>query len=125
MRYRAEDFAPRAHMGGESPGWPMSYDEIEPWYQKAEALYRVRGASGQDPTEPAHSGTIPFPPVPDEPEIADLRRRLSAAGPAPRVICRWASISTRGWRARERHGTPFPIRPAPRWMPKASVWPRR
>jgi choline dehydrogenase-like flavoprotein len=83
MRYRAEDFAPRAHMGGESPGWPLSYDEIEPWYQKAEALYRVRGALGQDPTEPAHSADYPFPPVPDESEIADLRRRLSAAGLHP------------------------------------------
>jgi hypothetical protein len=31
-------------------------------------------ASAQDPTEPVHSGrTIPIPPVPDEPEIADLR----------------------------------------------------
>lgn len=83
MRYRSDDFAPRRHMGGQSPGWPIGYDEMEPWYQKAEALYGVRGALGQDPTEPAHSGVYPFPPVPDEPEIADLRRRLSAVGLHP------------------------------------------
>jgi choline dehydrogenase-like flavoprotein len=79
-------FRPRSHMGGESPGWPMTYSEIEPWYQKAETLYRVRGSLGQDPTEPEHSGTIPFPPVPDEPEIADLRRRLESRRIAPRII---------------------------------------
>jgi choline dehydrogenase-like flavoprotein len=83
MRYRAEDFAPRHHMGGDSPGWPLSYAEIEPWYQRAEALYQVRGALGNDPTEPEHSGPYPFLPVPDEPEIADLRARLSAAGLHP------------------------------------------
>ncbi|MCU4651395.1 GMC family oxidoreductase [Roseibacterium sp. SDUM158016] len=83
MRYRAEDFAARRHMGGTAPGWPISYDEIEPWYQQAETLYRVRGAIGEDPTEPPHSGPYPFPPVPDEPEIADLRRRLKRAGLHP------------------------------------------
>jgi choline dehydrogenase-like flavoprotein len=100
MRYRAEDFAPRAHMGGESPGWPLSYDEIEPWYQKAEALYRVRGALGQDPTEPAHSADYPFPPVPDESEIADLRRRLSAAGLHPASLPLGVDIDA--WLARAR-----------------------
>lgn len=83
MRYRAEDFSPRTHIGGESPGWPVTYDEMEPWYQKAEALYRVRGTLGEDPTEPTHSGSYGFPPVPDEPEIADLRRRLVDAGLHP------------------------------------------
>jgi choline dehydrogenase-like flavoprotein len=83
MRYRAEDFLPRAHMGGHSPGWPIGYDEMEPWYQQAETLYRVRGSLGEDPTEPVHSGRYPYPPVPDEPAIADLRSRLTAAGLSP------------------------------------------
>jgi choline dehydrogenase-like flavoprotein len=83
MRYRAEDFLPRAHMGGDSPGWPIGYDEMEPWYQQAETLYRVRGSLGEDPTEPVHSGRYPYPPVPDEPAIADLRSRLTAAGLSP------------------------------------------
>ncbi len=85
LRYRAEDFAPRRHFGGESPGWPIDYAEIEPWYQRAETLYRVCGAVGDDPTEPGHSGPYPCPPVPHEPEIAELKRRLEGAGlhPAP------------------------------------------
>ena len=31
-RYRREDFAPRPHMDGASPGWPMSYEALSPWY---------------------------------------------------------------------------------------------
>ena len=80
LRYRAEDFAPLQHVDGRTPGWPISYDAMEAWYTKAENLYNVRGALGYDDTEPPHSGTYPFPPVPDEPPVADLKRRLQAQG---------------------------------------------
>ncbi len=83
LRYRAEDFRPLRHIEGTTPGWPISYDEIEPYYQQAETLYQVRGVLGEDPTEPRHSGTYPFPAVPDEPFVADLRRRLRAQGLHP------------------------------------------
>jgi choline dehydrogenase-like flavoprotein len=83
IRYRAEDFKPLRHMGGTTPGWPISYDTLEPWYSQAEDLYQVRGQLGEDPTEPAHSGRYNFPPVPDEPAIADFRARLRAAGVHP------------------------------------------
>lgn len=80
LRYRAEDFRPQRHIEGTTPGWPISYDDLEPWYSRAETMYNVRGALGHDPTEPPHSAPYPFPPVPDEPDVADLRRRLSAQG---------------------------------------------
>ena len=80
IRYRAEDFRPIRHLGGTTPGWPISYDELEPWYQAAEELYGVHGDAGQDPTEPRHSGRYPFPPVPDEPGIAAVRARLRRRG---------------------------------------------
>lgn len=86
MRYRAEDFAPLRHIGGSTPGWPMSYDEIEPFYQAAEQLYQVRGTLGDDPTEPRHSGAYAFPPVPHEPDIIDLCRRLAAQGLHPGAL---------------------------------------
>ena len=109
MRYRAEDFAPRVTWAATAPGWPLTYAEIEPWYQKAEALYRVRGALGHDPTEPEHSGPYPFPPVPDEPEIADLRKRLAAAGLHPAHLPlgvdldRWLARAATPWDAFSRH----------------------
>jgi multiple sugar transport system ATP-binding protein len=55
LRYRAEDFTEMQHLGGVSPAWPFPYEELEPWYGKAERLFEVRGELGQDPTEPFHS----------------------------------------------------------------------
>ena len=124
LRYREADFSPIRHMGGTTPGWPITYAELEPWYQAAEQLYQVRGTLGEDPTEPHHSGTYPFPPVPDEPEIADLRRRCDGSGCIPHP-CRWGWISTVGWNVPNCRGTAFPIPAAARWMPNPSAWPRR
>ncbi|TIY04174.1 MAG: GMC family oxidoreductase, partial [Mesorhizobium sp.] len=54
-RYRREDFTPRQHMDGMSPGWPITYEDLEPWYERAEHIFRVRGDASQDPTEPPHA----------------------------------------------------------------------
>ncbi len=86
MRYRAEDFAPLHHMGGTTLGWPISYDDLEPQYQAAEEMYQVRGALGEDPTEPRHSGCYAYPPVPHEPDMVDLCRRLTAQGLHPGAL---------------------------------------
>lgn len=86
MRYRAEDFSPLRHMGGTAPGWPMSYDEFEPDYQAAEEMYQVRGALGEDPTEPRHSRPYAYPAVPHEPDMVDLCSRLKAQGLHPGAL---------------------------------------
>lgn len=86
MRYRAEDFSPLRHMGGTTPGWPIPYDTIEPFYQAAERMYQVRGTLGEDPTEPRHSGPYAHPPVPHEPDMLDLCRRLAAQGLHPGTL---------------------------------------
>lgn len=83
IRYRARDFAVLEHAEGISPAWPFPYDELEPWYTQAEALFEVRGRVGEDPTEPPHSAPYPHPPVPDEPAIAAVRQRLAAQGVRP------------------------------------------
>ena len=59
LRYRAEDFAPLRHIEGVTPGWPLDYASMEPWYSMAEVLYRVRGQLGYDATEPVHSAEAP------------------------------------------------------------------
>ena len=79
LRYRREDFSPIAHMGGTSPGWPITYDALEPFYGRAEMLYQVRGQIGEDPTEPDHATLYPHPPLADEPGIAEFRRRISGS----------------------------------------------
>ena len=62
FRLRKEDFGEIAHHGGISPAWPISYDELEPYYTKAEHLYQVHGERGVDPTEPWASAPYRFPP---------------------------------------------------------------
>jgi choline dehydrogenase-like flavoprotein len=83
VRYRREDFAEMQHLEGVSPAWPFTYEELEPWYSRAEQLYQVRGTLGQDPTEPPHSQTYAFAPVPDEPPIASVREKLKRNGLHP------------------------------------------
>ena len=45
FRLREEDFGEIKHHGGISPAWPISYDELEPYYAEAERIYHVHGAS--------------------------------------------------------------------------------
>lgn len=104
-RYREKDFAPRKHMQGEAPGWPLNYQDLAYWYDQAENLFRVRGATGEDPTEPPRSGPYPFPAVPDEPSMRMVRARLKRAGihaaslPLAIDIDAWLNEGKTGWDA--------------------------
>jgi choline dehydrogenase-like flavoprotein len=82
-RLRAEDFGEIQHHDGVSPAWPITYDELEPYYTKAEHIYEVHGARGEDPTEPPASGPYPFPAVSHEPRMQQLHDDLEAAGYHP------------------------------------------
>jgi choline dehydrogenase-like flavoprotein len=82
-RLRKEDFGELEHHDGISPAWPISYDEIEPYYTLAEQHYEVHGARGEDPTEPPASAPYPFPAVSHEPRIQKLSDDLEAAGYHP------------------------------------------
>jgi choline dehydrogenase-like flavoprotein len=82
-RFRVQDFGAIEHEGGTSPAWPVSYAEIEPYYARAEEIYAVHGAPGEDPTEPPRAGPFPFPAVPHEPYIDDLSARLRKQGLHP------------------------------------------
>jgi choline dehydrogenase-like flavoprotein len=82
-RLRKEDFGLLKHYDGISPAWPISYEEMEPYYTKAEQMYQVRGARGEDPTEPPSSAPYPFPAVSHEPRIQQLHDDLARAGYHP------------------------------------------
>jgi choline dehydrogenase-like flavoprotein len=82
-RMRAEDFGELKHHGGVSPAWPISYEAMEPYYTKAEQLYQVHGARGEDPTEPFASAPYDHPAVSHEPRIAQLSEAFAAAGLHP------------------------------------------
>jgi choline dehydrogenase-like flavoprotein len=83
-RLRQEDFGPLEHRDGLSPGWPITYDTLAPYYDRAERLYSVHGQAGVDPTDPPRS---PFPhaPIPHAQRMAEVVAGLEAQGlhPAP------------------------------------------
>jgi choline dehydrogenase-like flavoprotein len=82
-RLREQDFGELRHHGGVSPAWPIAYEQMEPYYTQAEHLYRVHGARGEDPTEPAASAPYAFPAVSHEPRIQQLADDLAAIGHHP------------------------------------------
>ena len=81
-RLRKEDFEAVEHLDGVSPAWPIDYATLEPYYARAERLYQVHGAAGDDPTEPPR-GPYPHPPIPHAPEIAATVERLREQGLHP------------------------------------------
>ena len=89
-RLRERDFEEVRHYDGISPAWPISYQDLEPYYAKAEQMYHVHGLRGHDPTEPPASGPYPRPPISNEPRIQQLFDGLAAAGyhpfPAPSAV---------------------------------------
>jgi choline dehydrogenase-like flavoprotein len=82
-RMRREDFGELRHHGGISPAWPIPYEAMEPHYTRAEQLYEVHGARGEDPTEPPASAPYPHPAVSHEPRIEQLSQAFAAAGLHP------------------------------------------
>ena len=82
-RFRVQDFGALETEDGVSPAWPITYDELEPWYTQAEQLLRVHGTLGADPIDPPRSGPYPFPAVPHEPVIAEVAESFERQGLRP------------------------------------------
>jgi choline dehydrogenase-like flavoprotein len=80
FRFRERDFSEVSHEDGVSPAWPISYSDLEPWYDAAERLFGVRGQAGIDPTEPPRSAGYAHDAVPHEPLIAEMAERLARQG---------------------------------------------
>ncbi len=81
-RLREADFGEIAYEDGLSPAWPISYDDLEPFYGEAESLFLVHG-DGADPTEPRRSTAFPYEPIPHEAPIEKLAERLRGQGIRP------------------------------------------
>jgi choline dehydrogenase-like flavoprotein len=82
-RLRRDDFGEIRHHDGISPAWPIMYEDLEPYYTRAEQLYQVHGARGEDPTEPPASAPYPYPAVTHEPRIQQLHDDLARDGYHP------------------------------------------
>jgi choline dehydrogenase-like flavoprotein len=81
-RLRREDFDATEHEEGVSPAWPIDYETLAPYYERAERLYHVHGEHGLDPTDPPR-GPYPFAPVPHAPGMAAIVDGLREHGLHP------------------------------------------
>jgi choline dehydrogenase-like flavoprotein len=82
-RLRREDFQAIEHVDGVSPKWPIDYETLEPYYERAERLYHVHGQEGSDPTEPPRQAPYPYGPVPHGSAMETIVERLRAQGLHP------------------------------------------
>ncbi len=91
-RFHPDDFRMRSRFGPylELADWPYGYDELEPWYARAEQEVGVAGLAGANPFEGARSGAYPLPPLDAHPLAEPLaeacRRRGLHPFPTPRGI---------------------------------------
>jgi choline dehydrogenase-like flavoprotein len=63
--------------------WPISYEELEPWYSMAEWEIGVSGAPG--PNDPPRSRPYPLPPMPLKSAGALFEKGTRAIGMTPQV----------------------------------------
>jgi choline dehydrogenase-like flavoprotein len=82
FRLRREDFQDFQHLDGVSPAWPVDYDTMAPYYDRAERLYHVHGQSGLDPTEPGR-GPFPYAAIPHSSQMAEIVDELREQGLHP------------------------------------------
>ncbi|MDJ0576078.1 MAG: GMC family oxidoreductase [Xenococcaceae cyanobacterium MO_234.B1] len=86
LRLREQDFERVPHQEGISPEWGLKYQDFEPYYSKAEKLYRAHGKAGDDPTEPPRSEDYPLSPVERIPQIQEISDRISQYGLHPAYL---------------------------------------
>lgn len=94
-RFFPEDFQPRAQYPQVADtslpeAWPISYEDLAPYYTLAEQLYRVRGTP--DPLRPSENPAWLLPPPPLSAANQHLYERLQSQGLHPYQLplaCEW------------------------------------
>ena len=80
FRFRERDFLQVQHYDGISPEWPIKYQDLAPYYTRAEQLYVVHGQRGSDPTEPPSDDPYPWPAMSHEPRMQEVNEGLRCQG---------------------------------------------
>ncbi|MDJ0757862.1 MAG: GMC family oxidoreductase [Woeseiaceae bacterium] len=73
-RFHPSDFETHPYTPADNP-WPIRYADLEPYYDTAEQLLRVRGGKRNE-YSPPRSGPLPLPPNPDISVLRSLCDRL-------------------------------------------------
>jgi len=93
-RFHPEDFRERSAVGA-VPGadlrdWPITYDDLEPYYTKAEWDLGISGQGGSNPFDGPRSRPYPLPPMPVKSSGVLFERAAKKLGlhpfPAPMAV---------------------------------------
>lgn len=109
-RWSPEDFRTRS-LFGVGTDWPISYDDLDPFYQEAEELIGVAGEQGPAAMDP-RGRPFPMAPIPLTYNLALLKEWSARAG-----IAMWSQPVAKNSRAYDgrteccRNDTCFPICP--------------
>lgn len=86
-RFRPEDFKKKTVYGSvegaDLADWPVSYEDLEPYYTKAELEIGISGISGADPTEPRRSKDVLLPPLRTDPYAELIKSAAKRLGWTP------------------------------------------
>jgi quinoprotein glucose dehydrogenase len=110
-RYSPEDFRLRS-LYGVGDDWPISYDDLDPFYQEAEERMGIAGEQGPPEMDP-RGKPFPMPALPLSPTLQQLREWTAKAG-----ITMWSqpsaknSVPYQGRGTCQRCDTCFPICPS-------------
>lgn len=74
-RFHPSDFAKHAYTPPDNP-WPLTYEEIEPYYEEAEETLRVRGGALSEYMPPRKKAL----PIPARTDISSLKSLLAREG---------------------------------------------
>ncbi len=94
-RLKPEDFKLKSTFGAVEGGnvedWPISYDDLEPYYDKVERIVGVSGKVVNHPNqEPRSSSDFPYPPTQEHPVSSLIDQACDQLGfhaiPTPRAI---------------------------------------
>jgi choline dehydrogenase-like flavoprotein len=91
-RFHPDDFRMASRYGDYEAvaDWPYGYDELEPYYTRAEWDCGISGCSGTNPFEGPRSAPYPLPPLDTHPLTAWLEQACRRLGwhpfPTPRAI---------------------------------------
>jgi len=104
-RLKPDDFRLRSVFGAidgaNVADWPISYDQLEPFYDRVEKVVGVSGRVVQHPNlEPRSSPDFPFPPTLEHPYAGMLDEACRSLGlhpiPAPRAVLPYPALNRTG-----------------------------
>lgn len=70
-RFHPSDLEPHAYTPPENP-WPITYDDLDPYYEQAERIMRVRGNSQRSSYAPPRKTPLPLPQTKDISFLTEL-----------------------------------------------------